>query len=91
MKRREYPGCGEENNVVKRERGRNIIFSIILKLLGRISSREEGKGIEILGKKIKIFKKWLCGRISNCKELSYPCLLNTRSVIHLNNNIGDFS
>ena len=28
VKRREYPGCGEENNVVKRERGSNIIFPI---------------------------------------------------------------
>ena len=34
----------------------NIIFHIILKLLGRISSREKGKGIESLGKKIKILK-----------------------------------
>ena len=37
---REYHGCGEEYNVEKRERGSNIIFPIILRLLERISSGE---------------------------------------------------
>ena len=46
-------GFGEEYNVVKRERGSNIIFPIIFRLLGRISIREEGKGTEIFGMKIK--------------------------------------
>ena len=41
----------------------NHIFLIILRLLRRISSGEEGKGTEILGKKIKIFKKLGWGRI----------------------------
>ena len=45
-----------EKNITweKRERGSNIIFPIILRLLGRISSGEEVKWTEILGKKIKI-------------------------------------
>jgi hypothetical protein len=38
--------------VEKRERVRNIFSPIILRLLGRILSREEGKGTEIVGKKI---------------------------------------
>ena len=55
MKRgRKYNGCVEENYVEKREMGSNIIFPIILGLLGRISSGEEGKLTEILGNKIKI-------------------------------------
>ena len=37
----------------ERERGSNIIFLIIFRQLGRMSSEEEGKGTEILGKKIK--------------------------------------
>ena len=42
MKRGEkYHDCGEEYNVEKRERVSNIIISIILRLLGRISSWEE--------------------------------------------------
>ena len=32
------------------ERGSNIIFPIILKLLGRISNEEEGKGTEFSGR-----------------------------------------
>ena len=45
MKRgREYHGCGEEYNVEKRKIGSNIIYPIIIRLLGRISSEEEGKG-----------------------------------------------
>ena len=38
----------------KRERGSNFILPLILRLLGRISSGEEGKGTEIFRKKIKI-------------------------------------
>ena len=41
----------------KREKGSNIIFAIILMLLGRISSGEERKGTEILGKKNQDLKK----------------------------------
>ena len=36
------------------KKGSNIIFPLILRLLGRISSGEEGKRMEIAGKKIKI-------------------------------------
>ena len=68
---REYHYCGEENIVVKRERVSNIIFPIILRLLGKISSGEEGKGTEITGKKIKIKQSGL-GRISSCRELYTP-------------------
>ena len=50
----EYYGCGEEYITwKKRKRGSNIIFPIILRLLGRIS---RGKGTEILSKKIKILE-----------------------------------
>ena len=48
---REYHACGEEYNVEKRERGSNIIFSIILRLLGRISRGEGGR--KLWGKEIK--------------------------------------
>ena len=41
---------------IKRDRGSNIIFPIILRLLGRISSGKKGKGAETAGKKIKIKK-----------------------------------
>ena len=50
MKRgREYYGLGEEYRVEKRERGNNIIFPVILRLLGRILNGEKGKGLEFLG------------------------------------------
>ena len=49
---REYFGCGEEYNVENRES--NIIFPMILRLFGRISSGEAGKVDLNLGKKIKI-------------------------------------
>ena len=53
MKRgREYHGFEEEYNVEKRNRGSNIIFPIISRLLGRISSGEVRKEAEFLGKKI---------------------------------------
>ena len=55
----------------KRVRGSNIIFPIILRPFGRISSGEEGRIIKILVKKIKIEKKRL-GRISSYKELYNP-------------------
>ena len=66
---RKYHGCGEELTKEKMKRGSNIIFLIKLRLLGRISSWEEGKKTEILGKKIKIKKKWGWGRTSSCREL----------------------
>ena len=47
---RKYLCCGEEYNVEKRKVGSNIIFPIILRLLGRISS----KRTEIMRKKMKI-------------------------------------
>ena len=50
---KEYYYCGEEYNIEKRERGRNIIFPTILRLLGRISSREENQDL----------KEWGWGRI----------------------------
>ena len=40
----------------RRVRGNNIICSIILRLQGRLSTGEEGKGTEILGTKIKFLK-----------------------------------
>ena len=43
-----------EKNIERRERESNIIFPIILRLLGRKSIEEKGKGMEISGKKIKI-------------------------------------
>ena len=48
--------CGEEYNVEKRVRLSNIIFPNILRPLGIsiTSSGEEGKGTEIMGKKINI-------------------------------------
>ena len=52
--RGEYNGCGEEYKVEKRERGRNIIFLITFRLLGRISSGKMEKGTKISEKKINI-------------------------------------
>ena len=40
----------------KRVIGSNITCSIILRLFGRLSIGEEGKGTEIMGKKIKFLK-----------------------------------
>ena len=52
---REYHGSGKEYIVEKKGLWEsNIIFPLILRLLGRISIGEEGKETEILGKKIKI-------------------------------------
>ena len=51
----EYHGHGEEYSVEDRKRGSNIIFPIILRLLGRITSGEECQdGTVILWKKIEI-------------------------------------
>ena len=44
---------GKDITWKKRERGSNIIFPIISRLLGSISNEKEGKGTDILGKKIK--------------------------------------
>ena len=70
---REYYSCGEKYNVEKRGRGSNIIFPFIIRLLGRISSGEEGKGTEILGIKKLNLKTGGMERISSCREL-YPLL-----------------
>ena len=54
------------------KRWSNIIFSLILKLLGRISSEKEGKGT-----KIKIFKKNAAGKrdfIHHCVYLEGDCV-----------------
>ena len=56
-RRRENHCCLEElKHEKKSQRGSNIIFPLILRLLGRKSSGEEGKGTENLGNKIKIKK-----------------------------------
>ena len=50
MKRgREFNGFWEEYHMGKKVRGSNIICSIILRLMGRLSSGEEGKGTEYFG------------------------------------------
>ena len=58
-KERDYHGCGVDFIVEKREQESNFISPVTLRLLGRISSREDGKRTEILEKKIKILKD--CG------------------------------
>ena len=65
---RTYHGCGEEYNVEKRQRGSNVIFPVILRLLGRISIGEEDGNFreENQGKKMGVGKK------SSCKELYTP-------------------
>ena len=60
-------------NITWKKRGSNIIFPFIIRLLGRISSGEEGKGTEILGIKKLNLKKGGMERISSCREL-YPLL-----------------
>ena len=57
--------AGKEYNVEKRERGSHIIFPVILRLLGKISGGEDGKGTVSLRKKIKIEQKWGWGRTSS--------------------------
>ena len=44
-----------KNITRKKVKGKNIIFPMILRLLGRISSGKEGKGI-VLGKKSRLTK-----------------------------------
>ena len=52
----DYHGGGEEYKVRKKKikRGSSLIFLIILRMLGRKSICEEGKGTKILGKNIKM-------------------------------------
>ena len=69
---REYHGCGEQYNLKKRERGSNMIFSMILRLFGRVSSWGEGKGSVNMGKKIKILKMWV-GKNINIRNFVHPC------------------
>ena len=52
-------------NITWRERGINIIFSIIIRLLGRISSGAKGRGREFLWRISR-------GGISSCRELYTP-------------------
>ena len=66
----------------KRERGSNIIFPIILRLLGGISSGEEGKETEILWEKSRFKNNLGWGRISSCRELYTP--LKISEVMELN-------
>ena len=74
MKRgREYRSCGEAYKVEKRESGSNIIFPIILRLLGRISSGEEGMGTDMLGKKIKILKNGCWEEYQVAWNFIHPC------------------
>ena len=49
-------GESQKKKREKRGGGSNIIFAIILRLLGRISSSVKGDVTEISGKKIKFFK-----------------------------------
>ena len=66
--RREYHGCGGKYNLKKRDRESNIIFPMILRLLGRISSGEDDRNF---GEENQDFKKLGWGRISSCRE--HPC------------------
>ena len=51
-----------------------IIFPVKLRLLRRISSGEDGKGTEMLGKKIKIFKNGGGEEYQVGWNLIHPCL-----------------
>ena len=73
MRGREYNGCGEDYNVETRLRASNIICSIILRLLGRISSREYGKGTKISGEKINIFKNVVGEEYQVVGNFIHPC------------------
>ena len=55
------------------EKGNNIIFPIILRLLGRILSEENGKGTEISGKKIKMFKNGVGEEYHVVGNFIHPC------------------
>ena len=52
----------------KRERVSNTIFSIILRLLGRITKGEEVRKDGNFREENKVFKKWWWGRISSFRE-----------------------
>ena len=54
---REYHGFGENITWKKRDRGSNVIFSSILRLLGRRSSGKRGSGRKFWGRKSR-FKNW---------------------------------
>ena len=73
----------EEYNMEKRERVRNIIFPIILRLLGRISSGGKGKETEISGLKIKLRKEVRLGKNIKLQGTLYTpvCLYVCMSVI----------
>ena len=58
---------GKNITLNKREKGRNTISSMIL----RVSSGEEGEGTKIVVKKVKI-EKMGRGRMSSCRELYIP-------------------
>ena len=71
---KEYNDCAEEYNVELRKVGSNIIFPLKVRLLGRISSAEEGKGdVYYIWGRNQDFKQWDWERISSCWEL-YPPL-----------------
>ena len=61
----------------KRLRGSNIVCSIILRLLGRISSGEKGR--KISGKKIKINKNGV-GEEYQVKEFYAPLHLKRKTI-----------
>ena len=68
----EHHGCEEEYNVEKRERGSNIIFPIILRLLWSKSSRKELREQTFWGRKSSrkvLRKQTFWGRKSSRKEL----------------------
>ena len=75
-----YHGFGVESNVDKRERGSNIIFPIIFRLLGRISSGEENGNF---GEENQDLKIWEWGRISCCRKLYTP-LFYRQSITFMN-------
>ena len=71
----------------KRGRGRNIIFFIIVMLLGRILSVEMGKRMEILAKKIKILNNRVGEEYQVVENFLHPRKFLKRSnisIIHMN-------
>ena len=67
---REYHCCEKEYDV---EKGKQYHLPYNIKAVWK--EYQEGKGTEILGKKIKNLKKRL-GRISSCRNFIYPCWIN---------------
>ena len=53
------------------EKGNNIIFPMIFRLLGRILDGEVGNGTEI-EEENKDLRKWGWGRISSTRNLLHP-------------------